>query len=163
MLHWSHKAFWFSTSLEPQATGWFFFQYVISVFNWLAVNVAFFLWVWSSVVYTWSALWLLATRCFSTIAALIARCMGPTWGPSGADRTQVGPMLAPWTLLSGAVTRVLTPHPYISRREWINHYIKICLTVQWLAIRNKFTTHISHYFYSYKTMSNMTLNVIFVS
>ena len=35
---------------------------------------------------------------------LIARFMGPTWGPSGADRTQVGPMLAPWTLLSGAVT-----------------------------------------------------------
>ena len=27
--------------------------------------------------------------------------MGPSWGPSGADRTQVGPMLAPWTLLSG--------------------------------------------------------------
>ena len=26
--------------------------------------------------------------------------MGRTWGPSGADRTQVGPMLAPWTLLS---------------------------------------------------------------
>ena len=34
-------------------------------------------------------------------ATLIARFMGPTWGPSGADRTQVGPMLAPWTLLSG--------------------------------------------------------------
>ena len=34
---------------------------------------------------------------------LIARLMGPTWGPSGADRTQVGPMLAPWTLLSGDV------------------------------------------------------------
>ena len=32
---------------------------------------------------------------------LIARFMGPTWGPSGADRTQVVPMLAPWTLLSG--------------------------------------------------------------
>ena len=30
----------------------------------------------------------------------IARFMGPTWGPSGADRTQVGPMLGPWTLLS---------------------------------------------------------------
>ena len=26
---------------------------------------------------------------------MIARFMGPTWGPSGADRTQVGPMLAP--------------------------------------------------------------------
>ena len=31
---------------------------------------------------------------------LIARFMGPTWGPSGADRTQVGPMLVPWILLS---------------------------------------------------------------
>ena len=31
---------------------------------------------------------------------LITRFMGPTWGPSGANRTQVGPMLAPWTLLS---------------------------------------------------------------
>ena len=27
--------------------------------------------------------------------------MEPTWGPSGADRTQLGPMLAQWTLLSG--------------------------------------------------------------
>ena len=35
------------------------------------------------------------------ITALIAGFMGPTWGPSGAYRTQVGPMLAPWTLLSG--------------------------------------------------------------
>ena len=32
---------------------------------------------------------------------LIASLMGPTWGPPGADTTQVGPMLAPWTLLSG--------------------------------------------------------------
>ena len=30
----------------------------------------------------------------------ITRFMGPTWGPSGADRTQVDPMLAPWILLS---------------------------------------------------------------
>ena len=30
----------------------------------------------------------------------IARFKWLTWGPSGADRTQVGPMLAPWTLLS---------------------------------------------------------------
>ena len=39
----------------------------------------------------------------TTIASLIARFMGPTWGTSGADTTQVGPMLAPWTLLSGMV------------------------------------------------------------
>ena len=35
------------------------------------------------------------------LITLIARFMGPTWGPSGADRTQMGPMLAPWTLLCG--------------------------------------------------------------
>ena len=35
------------------------------------------------------------------VPSLIARFMAPTWGPSGADSTQVGPMLAPWTLLSG--------------------------------------------------------------
>ena len=27
--------------------------------------------------------------------------MGPIWGPPVANRTQVGPMLAPWSLLSG--------------------------------------------------------------
>ena len=35
------------------------------------------------------------------IASLIARFMGPTWGPSGADRIQVGPMLALWNFLTG--------------------------------------------------------------
>ena len=35
--------------------------------------------------------------------SLIARFMGPTRGPYGANRTQVGPMLAPWTLLSGVL------------------------------------------------------------
>ena len=35
------------------------------------------------------------------LASLRARFMGPTWSPSGADRTQVGSMLALWTLLSG--------------------------------------------------------------
>ena len=33
----------------------------------------------------------------------IATFIGPIWCPSGADRTQVGPMLAPWTLLSGYI------------------------------------------------------------
>ena len=31
----------------------------------------------------------------------IAKFMGPTWGPPGSCRPQVGPMLAPWSLLSG--------------------------------------------------------------
>ena len=35
--------------------------------------------------------------------SLIAGFMGPTWGPSGTDRTHVGPMLASWALLSGII------------------------------------------------------------
>ena len=31
----------------------------------------------------------------------ITKFMGPTWGPPGSCRPQMGPMLAPWTLLSG--------------------------------------------------------------
>ena len=45
------------------------------------------------------------------VYSLIARLMGPTWGPSGADRTQVGPMLAPWTLLSGLLLHQFSPKP----------------------------------------------------
>ena len=43
----------------------------------------------------------LETHGYMLSTTLVARFMGPTWGPSGADRTQVGRMLAPWTLLSG--------------------------------------------------------------
>ena len=35
---------------------------------------------------------------------------GPTWGPSGSCRPQMGPMLAPWTLLSGVMTYGATDH-----------------------------------------------------
>ena len=38
----------------------------------------------------------------STIVSTpVAKFMGPTWGPPGSCRPQMGPMLAPWTLLSG--------------------------------------------------------------
>ena len=37
------------------------------------------------------------------IVSLIAKFMEITWGPHSADRNQVAPMLAPWTLLSGMV------------------------------------------------------------
>ena len=33
--------------------------------------------------------------------AQIAKFMGPTWGPPGSCRPQMGPILAQWTLLSG--------------------------------------------------------------
>ena len=37
----------------------------------------------------------------TVIVAQITKFMGPTWGPPGSCRSQMGPMLAPWTLLSG--------------------------------------------------------------
>ena len=40
---------------------------------------------------------------------LIAKFMESTWSPSGADRTQMGPMLAPWTLLLGKSNQMLEP------------------------------------------------------
>ena len=48
------------------------------------------------------ALWHQAIIWTNTELALIARSMGPTWGRTGDDRTQMGPMLALWTLLSGS-------------------------------------------------------------
>ena len=39
------------------------------------------------------------------VLTLIERFLATTWGPSGSDRTQVGHMLAPWTLLSGYVLK----------------------------------------------------------
>ena len=37
----------------------------------------------------------------SLMSSQITRFMGPTWGPPGSCRPQMGPILAPWTLLSG--------------------------------------------------------------
>ena len=52
------------------------------------------------------------------ISALIARFMGPTWGPSGANRTHVGPMLAPWTLLSGSTRYIEALLHSASGHQW---------------------------------------------
>ena len=37
------------------------------------------------------------------VTSQTVRFMGPTWGPPGSCRPQVGPMLAPWSLLSGFI------------------------------------------------------------
>ena len=74
----------------------------------------------------------LPIRILNKITPLIARFMEPTWGPLGADRTQVGPMLAPWTLLSGTVLLslrlslryVLIAHKVSLKKPWLtNLYI----------------------------------------
>ena len=77
---------------------------------------------------------------FQIINTLIARFMGPTWGPSGADRTQVGPMLAPWTLLSGQILN--SQHTCTYRIMYVNYvcthkrvilvFIPLC-AAQWVG------------------------------
>ena len=46
--------------------------------------------------------------CCFTETTLIAMLMRPTWAHLGTDRTQMCPMLAPWTLLSGYPARIHT-------------------------------------------------------
>ena len=48
---------------------------------------------------------------------LTANVMGPTWGPSVADGTQVGPMLAPWTMLSAKIYSSLSNKAVSGCRE----------------------------------------------
>ena len=49
----------------------------------------------------------------------IARFTGPTWGPSGADRTQVGPMLAPWTIWDLFVSQIAQRLRSTSIMHWL--------------------------------------------
>ena len=49
-----------------------------------------------------------------TVVSQIAKFMWPTWGPPGSCRPQMGPMLAPWTLLSGIFRRM---------RLWLLYYL----------------------------------------
>ena len=69
---------------------------------WITCTSRYPWWTRRSVTLKVGALYRWLEPCMLT---LIAWFMGPTWGPSGADRTQVGPMLAPWTLLSGYITQ----------------------------------------------------------
>ena len=54
----------------------------------------------------WNIISICYTACRQLETPLIARFMGPKWGQPGADRTQVGPMLTPWTLLSGTSNEI---------------------------------------------------------
>ena len=59
-----------------------------------------------------------SSRLIKSQASQIAKFMGPTWGPPGSCRPQMGPMLAPWTLLSGVVSRYCH-HPPTVAAFWI--------------------------------------------
>ena len=75
--------------------------------------------------------------------------MGPTWGPPGSCRPQMGPMLAPWTLLSGyntasddlitiMTTFVFQFYSFITYEESIsqmNHQPWKCMCTTWLMFK----------------------------
>ena len=46
---------------------------------------------------------------FKCVLCPDSKVHGPTWGPPGSYRPQMGPMLAPWTLLSGWLPSSPTP------------------------------------------------------
>ena len=51
----------------------------------------------------------------------VAKFMGPTWCTPGSCRSQMGPMLAPWTLLSGMASEQLLNYTI---RQWV--VLSIC-------------------------------------
>ena len=55
---------------------------------------------------------------------IIAMFMGPTWGPPGSCRPQMGPMLTPWTWLSG----ILAPYKWYPTGRCI-------VTIKWMLVR----------------------------
>ena len=69
--------------------------------------------------------------------------MGPSWGPPGFCRPQMGPMLAPWTLLSGIGPKIgychacscpctwgMNTHTMMTRQA-IQAFFKTALSYQW--------------------------------
>ena len=73
--------------------------------------------------------------------ALIARITGPTRGPSGADGTQVGPVLAAWTLLSA---RYEAMHLACHYHNFCLHLVKKITEVKVFHYHNY---HISNIFF----------------
>ena len=72
--------------------------------------------------------------------ALIASFMGPMWGPPGADKTQVGPMLATWTLLYWLVISLDVINNILNPAVWkhcgfvSNHIIKYLMCSIYLSL-----------------------------
>ena len=62
----------------------------------------------------------------STVGTQIARFIGPTWDLPGSCRLQMGPMLVPWTLLSGYSPYNCTGTTGVSWKPW--YFLCLVLT-----------------------------------
>ena len=78
------------------------------------------------------------------------KLMGPTWGPPGSCRPQMGPILAPWTLLSGSVRPALNPVKFLvpgcyiylptDMHTYTHVYIQVFIS-KWIGWKNAFQIH----------------------
>ena len=77
----------------------------------------------------------------SHIRSQIARFMGPTWGPPRSCRPQMGPMLAPWTLLSGMMDMLLVhvQNPLVIK-SWSYRETNGRKDLSWLLIKLMMTS-----------------------
>ena len=62
----------------------------------------------------------------------ITKFMGPTWGPPGSCRPQMGPMLAPWPLLSGLIS---ASDQDINPMCQLSSYLQLC----WCHFQTKYS------------------------
>ena len=60
----------------------------------------------------------------------IAKFMGPTRGPPGSCRPQMGPMAVPWTLLSGHMSRT-----WPTRKVSINYSVWMTTDKSWIVTK----------------------------
>ena len=67
--------------------------------------------------------------------------MGPTWGPPGSCRPQMGPMLAPRTLLSGVIWKCM---PFCAHPKWVEYSLFLVINLQPTLIIKKCSFNHSH-------------------
>ena len=79
---------------------WQIFLNVVITFRLCAPNSR---WMGQTRVASWGGYCLCYLLFQTAMFSQVARFMWPTWAPPVSCRPQVGPMLAPWTLLSGLV------------------------------------------------------------
>ena len=85
---------------------WYMFPWYVITHPCLNFNLSFAKFT-SKLGYGWiitsSGVTYMGSFIHTLMLSQIAKLMQSTWGPPGSCRPQMGPMLAPWTLLSGIV------------------------------------------------------------
>ena len=101
-------------------------HYTIYPMKYVHVLLNILLWFYHQLFVNISNLYPRVRRGFVTGTYQITKFMRPTWGPPGSCRSQMGPMLAPWTLLSGLVSQGMgiftgTQCKWSHQWQWCNH------------------------------------------